>query len=50
MSIPIEASAEDQMPRLIPSQVGSCVLVIALSSIVLKIEHMVALNSPRVSF
>jgi hypothetical protein len=44
MRIPIESSELDQMVRLIPSQVGSCVLVIVLSSMVLKTEHIVALQ------
>jgi hypothetical protein len=43
MSMPIDASTDDQIAKLIPSQVGSWVLVMALSSIVLKIEHIVAL-------
>jgi hypothetical protein len=42
--MPMDASQEDQMPRLIPSHVGSCVFVIALSSMVLKMEQMVALK------
>jgi hypothetical protein len=41
--MPIESSDELQIERLIPSHVGSAVCVIVLSSIVLKIEHMVAL-------
>jgi hypothetical protein len=43
MRMPMEASQEDQMVRLTPSQVGSWVLVMALSSTVLKMEQMVAL-------
>ncbi len=43
MRMPMESSELDQMVRETPSQVGSCVLVIDLSSIVLNIEHIVAL-------
>jgi hypothetical protein len=43
MSMPIEASAEDHIWRLIPSHVGSWVFVMAFSSTVLKIEQIVAL-------
>lgn len=43
MRIPIESSELDQIVRETPSHVGSCVLVIDLSSMVLKIEHIVAL-------
>jgi hypothetical protein len=45
----MEASQEDQMLRLMPSQVGSWVLVIAFSSTVLKMEHIVALDGGVVS-
>jgi hypothetical protein len=43
MRMPMESSELDQMVRLTPSQVGSCVLVMAFSSMVLNIEHIVAL-------
>lgn len=39
----MESSAEDQIVRSTPSQVGSLVLVIDLSSMVLKMEQIVAL-------
>ena len=45
MRIPIESSELDQIVRETPSHVGSCVLVIDLSSMVLKIEHIVALQN-----
>ena len=45
MRIPIESSELDQIVRETPSHVGSCVLVIDLSSMVLKIEHIVALEN-----
>lgn len=44
MRMPMESSELDQMVRFTPSHVGSCVLVMALSSMVLKIEHIVALR------
>ena len=52
MRMPMDSSELDQMVRFTPSHVGSCVLVMALSSMVLKIEHIVALRgvsggSPR---
>jgi hypothetical protein len=43
MKMPTESSAELQMVRSMPSHVGSCVLVIAFSSMVLKMEHTVPL-------
>ena len=43
MRIPTESSVALQIVRSTPSQVGSRVLSRALSSIVLKMEHMVAL-------
>lgn len=49
MRMPIEASALDQMPSAMPSQVGSLVFVMLLSSIVLNIEHIVALINQSVS-
>ena len=45
MSIPMESSELDQIVRVTPSQVGSCVLVIVLSSMVLNIEQIVALHN-----
>jgi hypothetical protein len=46
MKMPTESSAELQMVRSMPSHVGSCVLVMAFSSIVLKTEHTVPLKAP----
>jgi len=48
MRMPMEASALDQTPSAMPSQVGSIVLVMLLSSTVLNIEHMVALADANV--
>jgi hypothetical protein len=42
--MPMLSSALDQIPRFMPSQVGSCVSVMAFSSMVLKIEQTVALE------
>jgi hypothetical protein len=42
--MPMLSSAEDQIPRFMPSQVGSWVSVMAFSSMVLKIEQTVALE------
>jgi hypothetical protein len=43
--MPMLSSAPDQIPRFIPSHVGSWVLVIAFSSMVLKMEQIVALKN-----
>ena len=43
INIPMESSVADQIVRFTPSQVGSDVFTIVRSSIVLKIEHIVAL-------
>ena len=42
--MPMLSSALDLIPRFMPSQVGSSVFVMAFSSMVLKIEHIVALG------
>lgn len=42
--IPIESSVCDQMDKFTPSQVGSVVFTIVRNSIVLKMEHIVALK------
>jgi hypothetical protein len=44
ISIPTDSSVEAQILKLMPSHVGSWVFVIAFSSTVLKIEHIVALQ------
>jgi hypothetical protein len=44
MSIPIEASDDDQIVKLTPSHVGSRVSVITFSSTVLNMEQTVALE------
>lgn len=43
--MPMLSSALDQIVRLTPSQVGSVVIVIDFSSMVLKIEQIVALET-----
>ena len=43
MRMPVEHSAEDQMPKSTASHVGSLVLVMAFSSTVLNMEQTVAL-------
>lgn len=44
MSTPMKASADDQICKFVAAQVGSLVLVMTLSSTVLKMEQIVALR------
>lgn len=45
MRIPMDASADDQTAKFIPSHVGSCVVVSVFSSTVLKTEQTAALHA-----